>query len=260
MNATHSLATAMESSTPFLPKEDTSSEPDVDYSDDDIDDMAEKHRKHQRRCCPAGNIMKWLLTTWGLISLCWYAFRTIVPPQLPSIPDVYRPSTLNPGLRLCDCGNTISQALSQNCAYDSLSTAWLPPHCRDDALTTEFDRAGPGPEGQWSYFADGNGTLLLTKAEIAMLGETGGSFWSSRDWHIAHCVFYWQKYKRMEVTGVVMEERFDSLKHVRHCSRLIMAERPDYFFLIEVPVRMNGSVDERPRMTRISGMLPNGPE
>ena len=224
------------------------------------DDMAQPERKPQRRRHTAWNITTYILAAWGLGSLCWYTIWAVFPPQPPSIADVYRPETLSPGLNRCDCGPTIEEALSRNCVYDSLSTSWLPPHCRDDELTAGFDRAGPGPEGQWSYFTHGNGTVPLTRAEIAALGETGGSFWCSRDWHIAHCVFYWQKYKRMRETGAVMEARFDSLKHVQHCSRLILAPSPDYFFLIEVPVRMNGSIDEHPMSTRISGKLPELPK
>ncbi|KAI1406923.1 hypothetical protein F5Y13DRAFT_207170 [Hypoxylon sp. FL1857] len=157
--------------------------------------------------------------------------------------DVYRPDTLPTGLSLCDCGRTIREALLRDCVYDTLSTAWLPPYCRDDELTAEFDEAGPGPQGEWGYFADEEGTIPLNRTEVAALGETDGSFWASHDWHVVHCLFYWQKYHRMRDTGVVMEERFDSLRHVKHCGRLIRNPTPDHFFLIEVPVMMNSSKD-----------------
>ncbi|KAI8623074.1 hypothetical protein F5Y19DRAFT_459851 [Xylariaceae sp. FL1651] len=169
--------------------------------------------------------------------------------------DVYRPETLRPGVNKCLCGHTKEEAISLGCAYDSLATAWLPQECRDDELTEKFDNAGPG--GRWNYYLDENGTIPITsKSAIADLGPAGGSFWASRDWHIAHCVFYWQKYKRMAQTGVIMEARYDTLHHVEHCGKLILNKPPDYFFLIEVPVRMNGSFDENPTSTRISGKLP----
>ena len=249
------------SSTPFLSKDaNTQSCSLYDHDDtDDTNDAVEPERNHGKQRHTAWNILTCLLAAWGIVSLVWYAIRVVVAPQPLYTADVYRPETLVPGLNLCDCGRTIEEALSRNCVYDSLSTSWLPPHCRDDDLTANFDRAGPGPEGQWSYFADDNGTIPLTRTDIAALGEAGGSFWCSRDWHIAHCVFYWQKYKRMRETGTVMEQRFDSLKHVEHCSRLILAPSPNYFFLIEVPVRMNGSLEEHPTSTRISGKLPKIP-
>lgn len=193
-------------------------------------------RKHVFSYINTIKIVIWFFATWGFASMCSRLFR---PFWHPSIRDVYRPETLPSELNLCDCGQTVMEAVSRDCTYDSLATAWLPPYCRDEELTVEFDKAGPGPGGEWEYFADENGTQPLGKEEIAILGETGGSFWSSRDWHIAHCVFYWQKYRRMEQTGAVMERRFDGIHHVKHCSQLIRNPVPDYFFLIEVPVMMN---------------------
>lgn len=200
----------------------------------------------------------YILAIWGLVSLAWQATETLLPTAGLSITsnsssttsssssqqpehDVYRPETLAPGLNECDCGPTTADALARGCRYDSLSTAWLPPYCRDDELTAEFDRSGPGPEGSWSYFADEAGLLPLTPSAVAALGEAGGSFWASRDWHVVHCLYYWRKYARMRRTGAVMEARFDSEAHVEHCTRLIRKPAPDHFFLIEVPVMMNSS-------------------
>ncbi|KAI1182815.1 hypothetical protein F5B17DRAFT_418752 [Nemania serpens] len=181
-----------------------------------------------------------LLACWGFLSLCllpthWLVFRG--PPEF----DVYRPKTLPHSLNDCYCGVTIEEALSLNCIYDALSTAWLPPYCRDDELTEDFDRAGPGANGSWEYFADPDGTVPLSLHEVGLLGETGGTFWVSRDWHIAHCLFYWQKYYRMRTTNVIMEKRFDSLHHIQHCTKLARNPVPDHFFLIEVPVQMNST-------------------
>jgi hypothetical protein len=215
-----------------------------------------------RRLAAIFQVFTFALAVWGMISLGLEASSVLrarresrrasqVSP-LPLWPhpqqadfkiDVYRPATLPPGLNLCDCGTTIREALSRDCVYDTLSTAWLPPYCRDGELTAEFDKAGPGPEGAWEYFADAEGKLPLSLKQVAALGETGGSFWASRDWHIVHCLFYWQKYVRMRSTNIVMEERFDSLHHVKHCGRLIRNPVPDHFFLIEVPVMMNSSKD-----------------
>ncbi|ETS82905.1 hypothetical protein PFICI_04781 [Pestalotiopsis fici W106-1] len=191
----------------------------------------------------------YILAIWGLVSLAWQAAGTISAGSSfsrnssNSQPeyDVYRPETLAPGLNECDCGPTTADALARDCKYDSLSTAWLPPYCRDDELTAEFDRSGPGPDGSWGYFADEAGTIPLSADEVAALGETGGSFWASRDWHVVHCLYYWRKYARMRHTGAVMEARFDNEAHVEHCTRLIRKPAPDYFFLIEVPVMMNSS-------------------
>ncbi|KAH6638557.1 hypothetical protein BKA67DRAFT_499897, partial [Truncatella angustata] len=163
--------------------------------------------------------------------------------QKPSTykPDVYRPKTLAPGVSSCYCGTTIREAMSLGCIYDSLSVAWLPSYCRDEQLTVEFEHAGPGIDGAWSYFRDRKGLISINKTEMAALAELGGTFWASQDWHIAHCLFYWQKYVRMRDTGAVMEAFFDSLHHAKHCTRLIRNPAPGPFVLIEVDPRLNSS-------------------
>lgn len=196
------------------------------------------------------------LAFWGIVSLGLQVSKALQPsssveysPHMSnshkaiSRIDGYHPETLPPLLNLCDCGDSIREAISRNCTYDTLATAWLPPYCRDEELTAEFDKAGPGPDGAWAYFADQEGKVPLNRSEVAALGDKGGSFWASRDWHIVHCLFYWQKYHRMRYTKIIMEERFDSLHHVQHCVRLIRNPTPDHFFLIEVPVTMNSSKD-----------------
>ncbi|KAI1809292.1 hypothetical protein GGS20DRAFT_572672 [Poronia punctata] len=222
-------------------------------------------KSHKRRLLSSiGKGLVISLAIWGFFNILRDIARVIFPHwNILSQIDVYRPETLPPGLSDCLCGHTLETALSLDCVYDSLSIAWLPPECRDDALTEKFDHAGPGPGGSWGYYLDPNGTIPLSKDEIADLGPKGGSFWASADWHIAHCAFYYQKYKRMGQTGVVMEARYDSLMHVEHCGKLIINPGPDYFYLIEVPVRMNGSVDVGPvPPTRVGPEIPNpfGPQ
>jgi hypothetical protein len=244
-------------STPFLSKDEKSeSYAEKGHYGDDADHVPEPGQRRGRGRLAAWNIMTCLLAGWGLIALGTQVFQVLFPSTSLEA-DVYRPETLSPGLNLCECGQTTEEALSRHCIYDPLSTAWLPPHCRDDELTAEFEESGPGPQGHWDYFADENGTIPLSKGDIAALGPAGGAFWTSRDWHIAHCLFYWLKYKRMRSTGAVMEARFDNIKHIKHCSHLARTPAPDYFFLIEVPVRMNGSVD--PRTSKISANLPHIP-
>jgi hypothetical protein len=186
-----------------------------------------------------------LFALWGIISLGIQLSHipktasAISRVLAPLAGDVFRPQTLPSNLNDCDCGSSIAEAISRGCIYDSLATAWLPPFCRDDELTAQFDQAGPGINGSWPYFADPGGQIPINKEKIAALGETEATFWSSREWHIAHCVFYWQKYLRMRHTNAVMESRFDNIDHVKHCGRLIMKKPPKQHFLIEVPVVLN---------------------
>ncbi|KAK0663416.1 hypothetical protein QBC41DRAFT_284629 [Cercophora samala] len=203
-----------------------------------------------------GRITILAFAVWGLISFLHQAGQLLRPlTRLPSCScaqqfqscvepkgDVYHPETLSPGLTLCDCGSSIDEALSLGCVYDTLATAWMPPHCRDPDLTAEFDLHGLNPDGSWPYFADKEGTVPLSISDVAALGGTQRTFWATRRWHLVHCLFYWQKYWRMRHTGAVMEERYDRLDHVRHCMRLLLNPAPDHSFLIEVPVTMNSSI------------------
>jgi hypothetical protein len=241
----------MESSrTPFLSREESYKSDNGDegsQAEDNTDLLISRHSNRTRRFLfVAIRFSTIFLAIWGLISLSIQLIQKFQPNFLPAkcspAPDVYRPNTLEPNLNLCDCGSTISEALSRGCIYDSLATAWLPPYCRDDELTAEFDRAGPNIDGAWPYFADKNGQIPINKSQIAALGPTEGLFWSTRDWHVAHCFFYWQKYIRMRDTGAVMERRFDMIQHAQHCGRLAMNKMPNHTLLIEVPVMMNSRI------------------
>ncbi|KAK0742698.1 hypothetical protein B0T18DRAFT_467200 [Schizothecium vesticola] len=241
------------SSTPFLTADSSLDELASPIYEDSELDLAptKKTRPSSQRCCilTVFRAITYLFAVWGLIALFLPFTRhsflfSNSPPLTPAAPDVYRPSTLPAGLSICDCGSSVQEALSLGCIYDTLATAWLPLACRDDALTAEFDRAGPGPDGAWAYFADEEGTIPLTISDVAALGGTKNStFWASRQWHIVHCLFYWQKYWRMKNTGAVMEERFDNLAHIKHCGKLILNPHPPKKEkLVEVPVMMNSSM------------------
>lgn len=148
-------------------------------------------------------------------------------------------------LDFCDCGSSVEEALAKDCVFDTLAAAWLPPYCRDADLTAAFEHVGPNANGSWPYFADEAGTVPLGIAALALLGESpGGTFWALREWHIAHCLYYWQKLVREKETGVVMERRFNSIHHVEHCTRLIMNKVPEGRILLEVGVKMNGALGE----------------
>ncbi|KAK5657145.1 hypothetical protein OQA88_3202 [Cercophora sp. LCS_1] len=238
------------SSTPFLAAVSTMGEPDSGYKDSELDMYPTKRAQPNSQRCSLliFHGVVYMFAIGGLatllLQLVHFSLLSRDPPPSSPTPDVYRPSTLPTGLSICDCGSSVQEALSLGCIYDTLATAWLPPACRDDALTAQFDRAGPGEDGAWSYFADEAGAIPLTIADVAALGGTeNNTFWASRTWHMTHCIFYWQKYWRMRRTGAVMEERFDSLAHVKHCGELLLNPHPPKTDkLLEVPVMMNSSM------------------
>jgi hypothetical protein len=234
---------------PFLSHACSSSDSDVENSHSSspifrkTKTRPSNHHQQRRHLFAALIFGCCVITGWFLGMATLYAFKVLVPE-----PDVFHPETLAHGTNLCDCGANIEEALQLDCVYDTLSTSWLPPYCRDAELTAKFDKAGDDPNGEWSYFADQQGTHRLSVKEIAALGDTGGHFWASRYWHRAHCLFYWQKQFRQRDTRVVMEQRFDGLKHVEHCTHLLL-RTTEMQQLIPVPVLMNSSAADAARLS-----------
>lgn len=126
----------------------------------------------------------------------------------------------------CNCGSSVAEAISIGCKYDALASAWLPAHCRDEALTAEFERAGDGPAGEWTYWADSNHTIELTLDEIASHGgDANFRFQATADWHLHHCLFYWRKQFRARSTGVLVEARYNTERHIVHCIGVALGRR-----------------------------------
>ncbi|RAL05406.1 uncharacterized protein BO80DRAFT_136147 [Aspergillus ibericus CBS 121593] len=154
-----------------------------------------------------------LLALWGLTNLTTTLFHTVHSP---------------PQTKTCYCGTSTTEALTLNCKFDSLAAAWLPPHCRDDELTAEFDHAGPGPNGTWTYYADDYHTIPMSIDEVALLADNQSArVQMTREWHVVHCLFYWRKMIRVRdraAEGVMMEPSFDNEEHVRHCIGVVLGE------------------------------------
>ncbi|EDU43212.1 hypothetical protein L13192_04202 [Pyrenophora tritici-repentis] len=117
----------------------------------------------------------------------------------------------------CSCGETLASALALDCKFDVLSSAWLPPRCRDDIVTAEFEHAGPGPGGAWTYFEDENGTIPIDVSKLGELTNTGRKYHATNVWHMIHCFYFWKKQYRVRFTGVVVERWGDTEPHIDHC-------------------------------------------
>lgn len=151
----------------------------------------------------------------------------------------------------CDCGETIEEAESKNCIFDALASAWLPPKCRDDHLTAEFNRSGPGDRGAWPYYADENGTIPMTMDEMAQLGGKKVYWYSIREWHVYHCNFYWRKYFRIKDTNALMEKRYGGLHHIRHCNDVFLDKRPIDSIAVHAWVVLNSDSHATAAVNRI---------
>lgn len=118
----------------------------------------------------------------------------------------------------CSCGTSVAEATAMGCQYDVLSSAWLPPRCRDEEISTEFDKAGPG--GAWSYFEDANGTIPIDLSALGQLTNTGRSYYATNTWHLVHCFYFWKKQYRVRFTGVTVEGWGDTEPHIDHCLKM----------------------------------------
>ena len=141
----------------------------------------------------------------------------------------------------CDCGSSIAEAKSMGCIFDALASAWLPSECRDDELTAEFNRSRSGPDGSWPYYADANGTIPITTTDIALMGGTSKLWYSTKEWHVVHCNFYWRKKFRMKKTGRLIERRYDRMEHIRHCNGVVMNDLPMDSIAVHAGVSLNSA-------------------
>ncbi|GKT84507.1 hypothetical protein Ct61P_02357 [Colletotrichum tofieldiae] len=159
-----------------------------------------------------------------------------------------RPSSAALHVLSCNCGETIQEARANGCVYDSLAAAWLPPHCRSPELTAEFESLGPNdPDtagNTWGYWHDKNQTHPMTLSEVSQLPEAArhgqhARFFTTHEWHLTHCVFYWRKMweaarcARGEPgascgkNGVlIIEKRYDTLMHINHCMTMFLMRDP----------------------------------
>ena len=142
----------------------------------------------------------------------------------------------------CNCGDTITEALTNNCRYDSFAAAWLPPACRNDDLIDKFERAGPNPDGSWDYYADKNKTESLSLDQVSRLPETGGHFFTTHHWHLVHCVYYWKKMFLSAKAGTVVEKRYNNLAHLEHCEMMFLRRDPLDTIVTEAGVSLHSDV------------------
>jgi hypothetical protein len=157
------------------------------------------------------------LAIWGLGSII-YQVRNSWPRSHLHVLS-YSAEDVEP----CYCGESIAEAISLGCKYDELSAAWLPERCRDEELTAEFSRAGPGPNGTWTYWADRNHTKELTLHEVSLYAEKQPElFHTTWEWHVMHCVFSWRKEHRSRYNGITYEPRSDTEHHIMHCGGLFL--------------------------------------
>lgn len=162
--------------------------------------------------------------------------------------DVWAYTTTTSASRSCSCGRSVDEALSLGCRFDPIAASWLPTHCMDDELLEEFNRSGDGPNGSWVYYTDFDKTGVLTEEQVGRLADVGGAFFTTYEWHIKHCTYNWRKLFRMKETGVILENRSNTIGHISHCEQVFMMNGGLHEVLTGSGVELNA--DQLPEMVK----------
>ena len=179
------------------------------------------------------SVILWNVFLLALTTYAIYNLRTSTRPSYSNDPG---PLHLD-----CSCGSNLEEAQSLGCTFDVLSLSWLPAHCRDDELTYEFAHSGPGPNGEWEYWADGNASISMTIEEVGLLAfQEKGYVFSPLGFHVAHCSYYWRKEYRMRAKGLMMEGRYDKESHIEHCHSVFMSDTPKDKGMTRSLIRLGG--------------------
>jgi hypothetical protein len=156
-----------------------------------------------------------LLALWGLIDLS----RRMI--QVVSEAAIYSDKSD------CYCGTSLAEAEQLGCVFDQMASAWMPPQCHDERLSSQFDHSGPLDGGRWSYYTDKNGAQELSVQELAELGGKLTHYYTTLQWHLVHCNFIWRmQYLAWTEGSLVVGDRDDTMHHITHCGNLSLVRDP----------------------------------
>ncbi|KAH8892555.1 hypothetical protein GQ53DRAFT_861943 [Thozetella sp. PMI_491] len=112
------------------------------------------------------------------------------------------------------CGKTPEEAIARGCHFDMLVTAWLPARCIDTELVDEFMEIG-----QWEFYTRLHGETKHASYEPDVLGAISKrkGIWTSRRWHVTHCLYMFKKLSRALVNGWPVDAEAISEPHTEHC-------------------------------------------
>ncbi|KAL1860562.1 hypothetical protein VTK73DRAFT_7289 [Phialemonium thermophilum] len=160
-----------------------------------------------------------------LVVLLVVLWKTLVPPRTQLHYQVLTadnksypsgPLSWSHRFEALPCGRTPQEAVERGCEFDMLVTAWLPPRCIDRALVDEFLRVG-----QWQFYTKWHGTEAdrLPTYDPAYVGSLNRTIWTSRRWHVTHCLFMFKKLSRALVRGWTVDGEAVSEPHMEHCMK-----------------------------------------
>ncbi|KAH7389203.1 hypothetical protein BKA64DRAFT_680037 [Cadophora sp. MPI-SDFR-AT-0126] len=132
------------------------------------------------------------------------------PPQPDAILTSYNTS----------CGNTARIARSRGCVFDVMSFSWVPAECVDEEMQERYMA-----ERTWDLYEDYYLTKRLSM-DVVRAGEYRWLF-SSQSYHIAHCVYSWEKQGKFLFAKNREDEKWIdwgsfSSHHTTHCVDYIL--------------------------------------
>ncbi|KAK0124179.1 hypothetical protein ONS95_009161 [Cadophora gregata] len=118
------------------------------------------------------------------------------------------------------CGNTPRIARSLGCVFDVMSFAWVPAECVDTEMHQRYI-----DERNWELYEDYYLTKRLSM-DVVLAGEYRWLF-SSQTYHIAHCVYTWEKQGKFLFAKSREDEKWIddgsfSSHHTTHCVDYIL--------------------------------------
>ncbi|KIW97594.1 uncharacterized protein Z519_01178 [Cladophialophora bantiana CBS 173.52] len=124
-----------------------------------------------------------------------------------------RPPRHPPFLTLC--GSTRAEALSNNCKFDVLSFAWMPPACHDPELCEEFCSVR-----EWEWFLDENLTQSVSRTEV----EEGRveKVYTPKEYEELQCLFSWRKVHRAVLKGAPVDGFSGDKGYSEYCGVLLV--------------------------------------
>jgi hypothetical protein len=118
------------------------------------------------------------------------------------------------------CGHTPREAQARGCVFDVMSFAWLPPACLETEMMERYIS-----ERTWEWYEDYEMTKKLPLSVVRQ-GEYKWAF-STQSFHIAHCVYTWEKQGRFLFASSREDEKWIDQgsfghHHTTHCIDFIL--------------------------------------
>jgi len=195
-------------------------------SDRDVDEEASVHHKPSPSSCAQGvKQLLWIVFIERIVLaiIVFAVWERVVPeptnlnyqvltPDNKSYPS--GPVAWTQRFEMLPCGKTPEEALARGCEFDMLATAWLPVGDAADLEGAEFLAIG-----QWDYYRALHGTEKYNSYEPEVLGSITRphSIWTSRRWHVVHCLYMFKKLNRALVKGWQVDGEVISEPHTEHC-------------------------------------------